>query len=283
MYGTNHGNHVDVTCFVDLDYAIDPDKGRSITVYILLVQRCVISWKATLQHVVALSTIEVEYMARTEAVNEAIWLWGLLEELGVEFNTVAINCDNQGAINLSRNHVFHERTQHINVQYHFIREVLEAKTVNVLKVCTEHNVADAFTKVVPGLKLQHCLELINVGMFVPILVGKNDLDPIPHLFYADDAIFIGIAPVAIIDRQLSLEYTIASGSTNVMVMAHPAQNINHSAFWSMFEREKRSENNFNDMFRQLKLVLRVEKKMFVIEQPIPPAPAANSEANVLAK
>nr|GEX15519.1 retrotransposon protein, putative, Ty1-copia subclass [Tanacetum cinerariifolium] len=52
---------------------------------------------------------------------------------------------------------------------------------------------------------------------------------------------------------------------------------------SMFEREKLSGNNFNDWFRQLKLVLRVEKKMFVIEQPIPPAPAADSEANVLAK
>ncbi|GJW19266.1 retrotransposon protein, putative, ty1-copia subclass [Tanacetum coccineum] len=64
-------------------------------------------------------------------------------------------------------------------------------------------------------------------------------------------------------------------------MALPVQNINHSAFRSMFEREKLSGNNFNDWFRQLKLVLRVEKKMYVIEQPLPAAPAANSEANVL--
>nr|GEW72344.1 retrotransposon protein, putative, Ty1-copia subclass [Tanacetum cinerariifolium] len=66
-------------------------------------------------------------------------------------------------------------------------------------------------------------------------------------------------------------------------MAHPVQNINHSAFRLMFEREKLSGNNFNDWFRQLKLVLRVEKKMFVTEQPIPPAPAADSVANVLAE
>ncbi|GJU21219.1 zinc finger, CCHC-type containing protein [Tanacetum coccineum] len=92
-----------------------------------------------------------------------------------------------------------------------------------------------------------------------------------------------IAPVAIIDRQLPFEYTIASRSTDVMVMAYPVQNINHSAFRSMFEREKLSGNNFNDWFRQLKLVLRVEKKMYVIEQPIPPAPAADSAANVLAE
>ncbi|GJW42591.1 retrovirus-related pol polyprotein from transposon TNT 1-94 [Tanacetum coccineum] len=133
VYGTNRGNHVDVTGFVDSDYTKDPDK-------------------------------EAEYMALTEAVKEAIWLRGLLEELGVELNTVAVNCDNQGAIHLSRNHVFHERTKHINVRYHFIREVLEAKTVKVLKVGTKHKAADALTKVVPGLQLQHFLELLNVGV-----------------------------------------------------------------------------------------------------------------------
>ncbi|GJU11250.1 retrovirus-related pol polyprotein from transposon TNT 1-94 [Tanacetum coccineum] len=164
VYGTDRGNHVDVTGFVDSDYAKDPDKGRSITGYAFLVQGCVVSWKATLQYVVTLSTTEAEYVALTEAVNEAIWLKGLLEELGVELNTVAVNSDNQGAIHLSRNHVFHKRTKHINVCYHFIREVLEAKTVKVLKVGTKHNVVDALTKMVPGLKLQHCLELLNVGV-----------------------------------------------------------------------------------------------------------------------
>ncbi|GJX92586.1 retrotransposon protein, putative, ty1-copia subclass [Tanacetum coccineum] len=118
--------------FVDSDYAKDPDKGRSITGYAFLVQGCVVSWKATLQHVVALSTTEAEYMALTEAVKEAIWLRGL-EEFSRKLNTVAVlNSDNP---------------------------VLKAKTVKVLKVGTEHNAADALTKVVPELKLQHCLEL----------------------------------------------------------------------------------------------------------------------------
>ncbi|GJX03559.1 retrotransposon protein, putative, ty1-copia subclass [Tanacetum coccineum] len=164
VHEPNHGKHVDVTSFANSDYAKDPDKGRSITGYAFLVQGCVVSWKATLQHMVALSTTEAEYMALTKAVNEAIWLRGLLEELGVELNTVAVNCDNQGAIHLSHNHIFHERTKHINVRYHLIREVLEAKIVKVLKVGTEHNATDALTKVVPGLKLQHCLVLLNVGV-----------------------------------------------------------------------------------------------------------------------
>ncbi|GKA93558.1 retrotransposon protein, putative, ty1-copia subclass [Tanacetum coccineum] len=92
---------------------------------------------------------------------------------------------------------------------------------------------------------------------------------------------LGIAPVAIIDRQLPFEYTITSRSTDVVVMKHHVQNTNHSAFRSMFEREKLSGNNFNDWFRQLKLVLRVEKKMLVIEQPLPATLVADSAANVL--
>nr|GEV27520.1 hypothetical protein [Tanacetum cinerariifolium] len=111
VYRTNRGNHVDAIGFVDLDYAKDPDK-------------------------------EAEYMALTKVVKEDIWLRGLLEELGVELNTMAVNYDNQGAIHLSRNHVFHERTKHINVCYHFIIEVLEGKMVKVLKVGTEHNAGD---------------------------------------------------------------------------------------------------------------------------------------------
>ncbi|GJV32437.1 retrotransposon protein, putative, ty1-copia subclass [Tanacetum coccineum] len=94
---------------------------------------------------------------------------------------------------------------------------------------------------------------------------------------------LGIAPVAIIDRQLPFEYTITSRSTDVVVMALPVQNINHSAFRSMFEREKLSGNNFNDWFRQLKLVSRVEKEMYVIEQPLPDVPTVDSEAQVLSQ
>ncbi|GKD05283.1 retrotransposon protein, putative, ty1-copia subclass, partial [Tanacetum coccineum] len=98
VYGTDHGNHVDVTGFVDSDNAKDPDKGRSITGYAFLVRGCVVSWKATLQRVVALLTTEAKYMALTEDVKEYIWLRGLLEELDVELNIVVVNCDNQGAI-----------------------------------------------------------------------------------------------------------------------------------------------------------------------------------------
>ncbi|GJZ40605.1 hypothetical protein Tco_0587491 [Tanacetum coccineum] len=86
------------------------------------------------------------------------------------------------------------------------------------------------------------------------------------------------------DRQLPFEFTIhLPDLLTVVVMAQPVQNINHSAFRSMFEREKLSGNNFNDWFRQLKLFLRVEKKMYVIEQPLPAAPTADSQAQDLSE
>ncbi|GJY28610.1 retrovirus-related pol polyprotein from transposon TNT 1-94 [Tanacetum coccineum] len=149
VYGRDQGKHVDVDGFVDADYAKDPDKGRSITGYVFMVHGCVVSWKATLQHVVALSTTEAEYMALTEAVKESIWLKGLLIELGVNLRSVIVNCDNQGAIHLSRNAMFHERKKHINVRYHFIREIVESKEIEVAKISTKDNVVNAFTKVVP--------------------------------------------------------------------------------------------------------------------------------------
>ncbi|GKB54031.1 hypothetical protein Tco_0904784 [Tanacetum coccineum] len=163
VYGRDQGKHVDVDGFVDADYAKDPNKGRSITGYVFTVHGCVVSWKATLQHVVALSTTEAKYMALTEAVKESIWLKRLLIELRVNLRSVVVNCNNQSAIHLSRNAMFHERTKHINVRYHFNREIVESKEIEVAKIGTKNNAADAFTKVVPGPKFKYCMKILGVG------------------------------------------------------------------------------------------------------------------------
>ncbi|GKD03351.1 hypothetical protein Tco_1178325 [Tanacetum coccineum] len=128
----------------------------------IMVHGCVVIWKETLQHVVALSTTEAEYMALTEAVKENIYLKGLLIELGVNLRSVVVNCDNQSAIYLSRNAMFHERTKHINVRYHFIREIVKSKEIEVVKIVTKNNAAVTFTKVVPGLKFKYCMEILGV-------------------------------------------------------------------------------------------------------------------------
>ncbi|KAL5865755.1 hypothetical protein ACOSQ3_003269 [Xanthoceras sorbifolium] len=148
--------------YCDSDYAGDLDKRRSTTGYVFTLARAPVSWKSTLQSTVALSTTEAEYMAVTEAVKEAIWLQGLLEDLGIGQKHFKVYCDNQSAIHLAKNQVYHARTKHIDVRYHFVREIIEEGGVQIQKIHTAENPADMMTKVVTAIKFKHCLSLINI-------------------------------------------------------------------------------------------------------------------------
>ena len=90
-------------------------------------------------------------MAMTEGVKEALWLWGLLDDLGIEQENVNLWCDSQSAIHLAKNQVHHARTKHIDVRYHFVRDVIEEGDISLMKVHTE-NSTDMLTKVVTGSK-----------------------------------------------------------------------------------------------------------------------------------
>ena len=80
--------------YVDSDFASDLDERKSLTGYVFTLSGSVISWKSTLQSTVALSTTKVEYMAATEAVKEAIWLKGLVGDLGLQQDDFVVFCDN---------------------------------------------------------------------------------------------------------------------------------------------------------------------------------------------
>ncbi|KAJ4719824.1 Retrovirus-related Pol polyprotein from transposon TNT 1-94 [Melia azedarach] len=148
-----------VTGFSDSDYAGDVDSKRSMTGYVFTLGSSVVSWKATLQPTVTLSTTEAEYMALTEAAKEGIWLKGLVSDLGLHHDQAIVYCDSLSAICLAKDQVHHERTKHIDVRYHFLRS---EKRIKVNKVGTADNPADMFTKPVPHSKFQHCLDLLNV-------------------------------------------------------------------------------------------------------------------------
>ena len=109
--------------FVDSDYAGCLDTRKSLTGFIFTAYWTTISWKAGLQKVMALSTMEAEYMALTEAVKEALWLLGLVFELNdAKQRFIRVFCDNRSALQLTKNQVFHERIKHIDVKLHFIRD-----------------------------------------------------------------------------------------------------------------------------------------------------------------
>ncbi|OAE21436.1 hypothetical protein AXG93_3506s1100 [Marchantia polymorpha subsp. ruderalis] len=119
----------------------------------------VVSWKATLQPTVTLSTTEVEYMALKEAAKEGIWLKHMVNDLGLHQDQAIVHCDSLSAICLTKDQVHYERMKHIDVRYHFLRN---KSRIKVKKVRTVDNPADMFTKPDPKNKFQHCLELLNI-------------------------------------------------------------------------------------------------------------------------
>ena len=128
---------VTLTGYVDSNYANDRDKTKSTTSYVFTVCRSCISWKSQLKHIVALSTTESEYIAITEAMKEVVWLKGVLSELKFVKDSPTVFSDSQSAIQLCKNHVFHDRTKHIDVRFHYIRDIVEKGEVFLQKVHTD--------------------------------------------------------------------------------------------------------------------------------------------------
>ena len=98
------------------------------------------------QAIVSLSTTEAEYMAATHASKVVVWLQRLFSGIGFIQKGVILECDSQSAIFLAKNPAYHTKTKHIDVQYHFLRYMVEDKKVLLEKVDTVKNVADSLTK-----------------------------------------------------------------------------------------------------------------------------------------
>ena len=148
--------------YSDSDFAGDLDKRRSLTGYVFTIGSCVVSWKATLQSVVAQSTTEAEYIAISEAGKELIWLKGLFAELSGGDSCIKLFSDSQSAICLTKDQMFHERTKHIDIKYHFIRDQIEKGKLKVCKISTHDNLADMLTKPVPVAKFELCSSLVGI-------------------------------------------------------------------------------------------------------------------------
>ena len=115
-----------------------------------------------MQHTVALSTTEGEFMSLIEAVKEAIWLHGFLGDLGIEQVDRVVFCDNQSAIHLAKDEKFHERIEHIDVRNFFIRHHVKKKDLYVEKIGTKDNPTDMLTKVLLKAKFEHFLNLVGI-------------------------------------------------------------------------------------------------------------------------
>ena len=150
------GSEFIVRDYVDLDFAGDIDKRKYTTGYVFTLANGTVSWLSKLQTVVALFTTEAEYMATTQACKEAIWIQRLMEELGHKQKKITVYCDSQSALHIARNPAFHSRTKHIDVQYHFVREVVEGGTGDMQKIHTKDNLVDVMKKPINSDKFKWC-------------------------------------------------------------------------------------------------------------------------------
>ncbi|RDX85047.1 Copia protein, partial [Mucuna pruriens] len=140
-----------ILCYCDADWARSPIDRRSTTSFCISIGGNVVSWKSKKQNTVAHSSAEAKYRAMASAAYELIWVKQLIQELkfaGVQ--PMKLYCDNQAALHITSNPVFDERTKHIEIDYHFVREHLLAKEF----VKSNNQLVDIFTKSLRGPQIQ---------------------------------------------------------------------------------------------------------------------------------
>ncbi|GKB35802.1 hypothetical protein Tco_0880744, partial [Tanacetum coccineum] len=116
--------------------ARNKDNMKSTSGYLMTFAGGAVSWQSRLQKCVA----------ATEACKELLWLKRFLQELGFKQQRYAVLCDNQSAIHLAKNSMFHKRTKHIDIRYHWIRDAIEDGMFELNKVHTDDNASDMLTK-----------------------------------------------------------------------------------------------------------------------------------------
>ncbi len=149
--------------YSDADWGGDMDTRRSTSGYAFKIANATVSWCSKRQASVAKSTTEAEYVSLSLAAQEGIWLRRLLFDIGYQIDSpTLIYEDNQGAIKLSKNPQFHNRTKHIDITYHFIREKVLSDEIEVSYCPTDSMSADILTKGLTRNKFEKFRDSLNI-------------------------------------------------------------------------------------------------------------------------
>lgn len=138
----------EIACgYVDADWGSDKEDRKSITGYCFYVFGNLVTWRTKKQATVSLSSTEAEYCALSQVACDALWIIGILQDLGfIEFSCITLFEDNQSTIHLANNRENGKRTKHIDIKHHFIRDHIEKGNICVKYVPSNQQIADMFTK-----------------------------------------------------------------------------------------------------------------------------------------
>ena len=148
--------------FADSDWAGDQGTRRSTTGVLFTLYGGPVSWRSKLQPTVALSSVEAEYMALSNAVSEGLWLRQLLADLDVSVGSISIKSDSQGALAMAEAVGVSSRAKHIAIRHHFVREHVRTGLVQLGYVSTGEQPADFLTKGLSKVKFEKCIQRINM-------------------------------------------------------------------------------------------------------------------------
>ncbi|GAQ87846.1 hypothetical protein KFL_003820010 [Klebsormidium nitens] len=148
--------------FCDANHGGDLDTRRSTTGYVFVFGGAAVSWSSKLQQTVAFSTVEAEYMAAAHAAKEGLWIRKLAVHLGIKCGQLLIQSDNQGALQLIKHPITSQRSKHIDITHHFVRERVIRKELKFDYCPTKKMPADFLTKPLNQQKFEECKK--RVGM-----------------------------------------------------------------------------------------------------------------------